>query len=224
MGALGRSAWPDLGAPRLLVVPVGATEQHGPHLPLSTDTDIAVALAERVAASVPGAWVAPAVPYGSSGEHQGFPGTLSIGREATRALLVELGRSATETFERVLFLCAHGGNAQPLGDAVGLLRDEGRDARAATPTWSGDAHAGELETSVMLALAPERVWWERAVAGETRPVGELMDALRSGGVRAVSDSGVLGDPTGAGAERGRALLDAEERRLTRMVRAWLTGA
>ena len=72
-------------------------------------------------------------------------------------MLVELGRSATETFARVLFVCAHGGNAEPLAEAVARLRAEGRDVRAWSPRWSGDAHAGHLETSLMLAIAPERV-------------------------------------------------------------------
>ena len=77
--ALGDTCWTDLAdtvAQSVLVVPLGSTEQHGPHLPLSTDTVIAVALAERVAAARPDVLVAPALPYGSSGEHSGFAGTL----------------------------------------------------------------------------------------------------------------------------------------------------
>ena len=94
----------------VLLVPVGATEQHGPHLPLTTDTDIAVALAERVAAVAREVVVAPSISYGSSGEHQDFAGTLSVGGPATEQLLVELGRSATATWSRVLLICTHGGN------------------------------------------------------------------------------------------------------------------
>lgn len=221
MSALDSAAWPDLDGAWLLIVPVGATEQHGPHLPLSTDTDIAQALAARLAAAVPGACLAPAVPYGASGEHQAFPGTLSIGIEATGQLLVELGRSATATFARVLFVCAHGGNARPLADAVARLCAEGRDVRAWPPRWSGDAHAGHLETSLMLAIAPERVHLPRAQAGNGGPLAELMPALRAEGVRAVSANGVLGDPTRASAEDGGALLAAEQERMTRMVREWL---
>jgi len=80
--------------PTTLLVPLGATEQHGPHLPIGTDAAIALALAEGAASEVPGTVVAPVLPYGSSGEHQDFPGTLSIGAEATELVLVELGRSA----------------------------------------------------------------------------------------------------------------------------------
>ena len=221
MSALDAATWPELESARLLVVPLGATEQHGPHLPLGTDTEIAHALAERLATAVPGACLAPAVPYGASGEHQAFPGTLSIGVDATAHLLVELGRSATETFASVLFVCAHGGNAQPLADAVTQLCAEGRDVRAWSPRWSGDAHAGHLETSLMLAIAPQRVHLAHARAGNRAPLAELMPALRAEGVRAVSPSGVLGDPTLASAEHGRALLAAEEERITRMVRQWL---
>jgi mycofactocin system creatininase family protein len=221
VSALDSAAWPDLDGARLLIMPVGATEQHGPHLPLSTDTEIAQALAGRLAAAVPGACLAPALPYGASGEHQGFAGTLSIGSPATAQVLIELGRSATETFARVLFVCAHGGNAQPLSDAVAKLRAEGRDVRAWSPRWSGDAHAGHLETSLMLAIAPERVHLARAQAGNPAPLAELMAVMRAEGVRAVSASGVLGDPIQASAEHGRALLATEHERMKRMVREWL---
>ncbi|HST65927.1 MAG TPA: mycofactocin biosynthesis peptidyl-dipeptidase MftE, partial [Mycobacteriales bacterium] len=151
----------------VLAVPVGSTEQHGPHLPLSTDTDVAVALARGLAARRPGVVVAPALPYGSSGEHAGFAGTLSIGAAATELVLVELGRSALPaSFARLLLVSAHGGNAGPVTAAVRLLRSEGRDVRAWSPRWDGDAHAGRTETSVQLALAPDRVRAGPAAAGD----------------------------------------------------------
>src|SRR5207247_7471889 len=108
----------------LLAVPLGATEQHGPHLPLGTDTEIARALAAGLARAREHVVVAPALPFGSSGEHAGFAGTLSIGREVVEALLVELGRSALDSFSRLLLISAHGGNAEPVGAAVARLRAE----------------------------------------------------------------------------------------------------
>ena len=223
MTRLGSLASADLaGAEQLLVVPLGATEQHGPHLPLDTDTTIAVALGDRLAAGSDDVVVAPAVPYGSSGEHQGFPGTLSMGQGATELVILELVRSATETFERVLLLNAHGGNAVPLTRAVHRLRDEHRDVLAWNPAsaWAGDAHAGLIETSVMLALAPESVDMTRAAPGVTRPLRDLLPKLERGGVAAVSPNGVLGDPSGATAAYGRKLLDRAVQELSRFVAHW----
>jgi len=172
--ALSGATWPEAEremAGAVLAVPVGATEQHGPHLPLSTDTDIAVALVERLAARRHDVVAAPAVAYGSSGEHAGFAGTLSIGREATELLLVELGRSASATFAAVVLVSAHGGNRVPVERAERRLRAEGRRVLAVFPRWPGDAHAGRVETSLMLALHPDRVRRELAQAGATASAG-----------------------------------------------------
>ena len=136
----------------VLVVPVGSTEQHGPHLPLTTDTDIATALAALASGRCPGTVTAPAVAYGSAGEHAGFPGTLSIGQEATELLLVELLRSASATFAAVVLVTTHGGNAGPVARAVTRAAAEGIAVEAWSPAWPGDAHAGRTETAVMLAL------------------------------------------------------------------------
>jgi mycofactocin precursor peptide peptidase len=204
----------------LLAIPVGATEQHGPHLPLTTDTDIAVALVAGLARAV----AAPPLCFGSSGEHAGFAGTLSIGQEATEHVLVELGRSACESSARVLFVSTHGGNAAPVGRAVQTLRREGRDVRAWSPRFGGDAHAGRTETSLMLALHPDRVRMDHAEPGCTEEIASLMPRLQRDGVRAVSPNGVLGDPTGATPAEGHELLRRASEDLRAFVEVWIGAA
>jgi creatinine amidohydrolase len=188
-----------------VLVPVGSTEQHGPHLPLDVDTVIAVSVCERVSSMRAGALVAPAVAFGSSGEHQAFPGTISIGTPVLRELLTELGRSLGEWARQIQFVNGHGGNVEALTAAVRVLRDEGRRVG-----WSacrhGDAHAGRRETSLMLHLAPERVAREAIAPGNTTELRALLPSLREHGVRSVSPNGVLGDPRGATAEEGRRIL------------------
>ncbi|GAA1647155.1 mycofactocin biosynthesis peptidyl-dipeptidase MftE [Catellatospora bangladeshensis] len=207
---LDRAVWPEVpAAGALVLVPVGSTEQHGPHLPLTTDTVIARAVADRVAARLPGqALVAPAIGFGNSGEHAGFPGTISIGHEALRLVLVETMRSLALWAGRVVFVNGHGGNTRTLDEAVAMLRAEGHHAAWTACVLPGDAHAGRSETSVMLHLAPDEVRLAEAAAGDTRPLAALMPKLVRSGVRSVAPNGVLGDPAGAGEQEGRALLDA----------------
>jgi creatinine amidohydrolase len=186
----------------LVLVPVGSVEQHGPHLPLDTDTAIAVAVAEGAARELPPAtWVAPAVSYGSSGEHQSFPGTASVGTAALTHLLVELVRSLRTWASRVVLVNAHGGNLTAL-DASDEI--EWVPCAAA----EGDLHAGRIETSLMLHLRPASVRMELAEAGNTQPLREILPDMLAGGIEAVSPNGVLGDPTGASAAEGEQLLKA----------------
>src|SRR5664279_4158020 len=107
--------WPEVGHRPMVLVPVGSIEQHGPHLPLDTDTTIAVAVAEAVADSLyEGILVAPALTYGASGEHQSFAGTSSIGSEVLKTVVVELVRSMSTWAGRIIFINAHGGNVAAL--------------------------------------------------------------------------------------------------------------
>lgn len=239
--SLGQAAWTDLEGkgPHRLLIPVGSLEQHGPHLPLSTDTDIAGHVAQRVRAELNASapevatwWTTPPIWTGASGEHEGFPGTLSIGTAALTHLLIELGRSATRFAERVILVNGHGGNVQALRAACTLLISEGRHvswvpcAPVDDPSLPGDldAHAGYLETSIQLALQPEQVRSGALEVGATEPLATLLPRLTAHGVRAVSHNGILGDPRAASAADGRVLLETMVTRVLERIRRSEAGA
>jgi mycofactocin system creatininase family protein len=203
---LGEAAWPELAERPLVLVPVGSTEQHGPHLPLETDTLVATAVARRLADRL-GGYVAPAVSVGASGEHQGFPGVMSIGTEALRLLVVEVVRSLSLWAGRIVLVNGHGGNVEALTCAVRQLREEGHDVTWVPCAVAGDAHAGHTETSLVLHLAPWLVRLTRAEPGNTRPVAELLPQLRERGVRELAPNGVRGDPTAPTAPKGAELFE-----------------
>jgi mycofactocin precursor peptide peptidase len=192
-----------------VVTPVGSTEQHGPHLPLDTDTRIASAVADaavrklRITTHGEQMLLAPAVAYGASGEHEGFPGTVSIGTPALEYLLVEYGRSAGAWARRMVFINGHGGNVPALVAAICRLRAEGREAAwCSVIAQNADAHAGHTETSVLLHISPSLVCKDECRAGNVAPLAELMPVMHRAGIAAVSDVGVLGDPTTATATEG----------------------
>ena len=231
---LSTSTWPEMADGSLLVVPVGATEQHGPHLPLDTDTAVATELASRLVSARVDAVLAPALAYGASGEHQGFAGTLSIGAEVLESVLVELVRSA-DRFAGTVLVSGHGGNAVPVRRALVRLEAEGRRVMSWSPTAAvlagaapevtarleGDHHAGLVETSMMLALRPESVRpWSAAPAPVVAPLRELMPRLVRDGMIGVAPDGVLGDPSGASAEMGRRWLSALASDLVQQVADW----
>ena len=190
----------------VLLLPLGSCEQHGPHLPLDTDTQIAQHLCAQAALHNDRILIAPSLSITASGEHAGFPGTLSIGTAALTQVLVEIVRSA-DWCSGVLFVNGHGGNTDAVNSAVRTLKSEQRNVASWWPRIEhGDAHAGASETSMMLAINPEQVNMAKAEAGSTKPIGEISAQLRSGGVRAVSLNGVLGDPTTATSQHGLSLL------------------
>ncbi|MEM9464319.1 MAG: mycofactocin biosynthesis peptidyl-dipeptidase MftE [Actinomycetota bacterium] len=211
---------PEVGDRRVLLLPIGSLEQHGPHLPLDTDTVIATTVAQRAAVAVPAAVVAPAIAIGASGEHAGFAGTLSIGTDVMASALVEIVRTAGAEFERVVVVNGHGGNLDAVRIAVTRCAEEGRRLTA----WhaalvGGDAHAGATETSVMLAIDPNRVRLDRAEPGVVAPLADILDDLRAGGLAAVTPNGVLGDPTTADAAVGETILDEWVRQVVELLRS-----
>jgi mycofactocin system creatininase family protein len=220
---LGDATWPEVAATGrscLVVVPIGSLEQHGPHLPLDTDTQVAAWLGERLAEIRPDVLVAPAVTYGASGEHAAFPGTLLINHRVLADLLIELVRSARDAFAGVVLVSGHGGNQEGLSLVDERCRADGDEVliwSATTP--GGDAHAGRTETSLMLAIDPGAVRLELAAAGCTDPLQQLLPRLRAEGVRPISSNGVLGDPQGANAAEGEVLLAALSGRLAEAVEA-----
>jgi mycofactocin system creatininase family protein len=169
----------------IVLIPVGSTEQHGPHLPMSTDTLIAEEIIQRATHLTNGLMVGPSLTVTASGEHAGFPGTLSIGTEVMTQVVLELGRSA-DWAAGIVFVNGHGGNSAAVEAATRTLRSEGRHVLSWWPKWPRradggpqDLHAGRIETSLMLAIDPGLVRLELAARG----VDADIDELRAHGVQ-----------------------------------------
>lgn len=231
-GRLDELVWTEIAShlerrPRVAVIPLGSTEQHGPHLPLATDTWIAEALAARFCARVQGALALPALAFGCASEHLAFAGTLHLAPETLRAVLADLVRSLDHHgFDDVFCFSAHGGNLALLREAtpalvrsararVVVFGDHGRLGRvlAGVAARHGIApevaglHAGELETSLVAYLRPGAVRQAALAPGLLAPPADA-DALFDEGLRARAPSGTVGDPRPASPGRAAAYLDA----------------
>ncbi len=223
---LDRMTWPEVKAEQqrgrdTVVVAFGATEQHGPHMPLATDALIGDHLA-RIVAERMDAFLAPTVRIGCSEHHLEFPGTLSLSAETFQGVVADIVRSlARGGFRRVVLLPTHGGNFGPLAAAIEKLGTvDGIEIRALTdlgalfalarigaeehgvPLEEGGVHAGEWETSMLLAIRPELVHLERGEPGYTGDPQAAVGAIFGAGVHSVSENGVIGDPSRASAEHG----------------------
>jgi len=223
---LDRMTWPEIKAEQergrdTVVVAFGATEQHGPHMPLATDALLGDHLAHMVAERLD-AFVAPTVRVGCSEHHLEFTGTLSISEGTFHAIVADILRSlARGGFACAVLLPTHGGNFGPLAAALELLGPvPGLEVRALTdlsalftiarlgaeehgvPLGEGGLHAGEWETSMMLAIHPELVHPERGEPGYTGDPQAAVGAMFGGGVHTVASNGVIGDPGRASAEHG----------------------
>jgi creatinine amidohydrolase len=242
-------SWPEIDAldrdRTVLLLPTGAVEQHGPHLPVDTDIHNAFELALRTAgASATPIVVLPPVWWGMSPHHMGYPGTISLRLETYSALVVDICAAvAHHGFRRVLIVNGHGGNvailgasalriSEELGLFVGvvsywqLIVSQLRAIGASEP--GGMGHACEMETSLQLHLRPELVSMAAARKDVPRPLtrysaidfrdpGPLLIALD---FRRDSSEGVMGDPSLATHEKGGAIADAVVDELTRVVEAF----
>lgn len=152
----------DRESPTTALLPVGSTEQHGPHLPLNTDTRIAETIATTVAETEDVA-VLPTVPYGSSAEHMNFPGTLSISSHTLRSLLRDILESAeAHGIQAIIIVNGHGGNMSALKECCAKVSRKTSLFATAWTWWNAlerdnMGHAGKLETSLMLHLDPDNV-------------------------------------------------------------------
>jgi len=229
-------AWPEVGAlfaarpTDVGLLPVGATEQHGPHLPCGTDTIIATAVCEAVSRRT-GAMVLPAVPIGCSyGHGRVMAGTLSLPPEGLAALVRQTVEwAALSGLRRVLMVNAHFGNHASLMVATDHLRLERPDLRAGVVGWwaadpevaaetaldGDDIHSNRTETSLMLAVAPDLVHLDRMAASD--------DPDRTGGLvfrytaTSLSTNGVTGRPSQASAELGHRLFERTVAAISDMV-------
>lgn len=221
------------------VVPVGSLEQHGDHLPVATDTLLCDAVARRGASRVDGdvpLLVTPPLWTGLSPHHMAFGGTITLSAETMRGLLRDIAASVLDNgFDAVFFLNGHGGNRAVLGMAVTEVGSEFPDAQVLGLTYfdlaapfvdeyrdsevGGMAHGGEFETSLMLHLYPDHVDDDREATYMDEPYDLGLDDLFAGGPLSVyrsfdaySESGAIGNPDLATAEKGAGLLDgiAEE--------------
>jgi creatinine amidohydrolase len=236
-------AWPDVRAAvasglRTAIFAVGSTEQHGPHLPLFTDTLIGEALCERVAQEIGGAIVAPPIPVGVSAIHMDFPGSLTIGASVLRGTVAGYCESlAKHGFAQIVVIPSHGGNFAAVDEAMTVVAAAAHRARFVGFTdWPAlraafldilaadgmtlDApglHAGEVETSIMLHIHPELVRMELAQAGYTGAPGSGRPYATS--IAEASPIGVLGDPRPASSARGERHLNAWVRLIVQAVTA-----
>jgi len=230
---LASLTWPEVDAriasgPTSALLPLGSTEQHGPHLPFATDSVIADAVAERVASRLDGVLRLPVLPLGCASEHLSFAGTLSLEASTLEAILRDVARSLVRHgFARLLVFTAHGGNydvlravAERVAPAVLPLRLdpfldfarltatlEAVAARAGIAPDEAGQHAGEVETSILLARAPLDVRRARLAPGLT---GTTLapEELFYPDLRRHAPDGTVGDPRRARAARAGAYLDA----------------
>ena len=228
-----------------VIVPLGSTEQHGPALPLLVDAEHGLQTALRAAKIVGRTLVGPVVTLGYSVEHASFPGTISLSKTTLAGLIHDIAEShARSGFRLVYFWIAHGGNNPVLQELLPGLESKWpgcyvtglQDLPAyISATWDklpldkgaslaqSGSHAGEFETSMMLAARPELVNMEAAEEGNTAPFEAIVESMMRDGMGAVSPNGVLGDQRPASAARGESYLEGLAEYLAADLRRVLKG-
>ena len=219
---LDTATWTDVAdaETNLALLPVGSTEQHGPHAPLGTDATTAKAVAEAGAAAYDGeAVVAPSVEIGISEEHRHFPGSLWVSEDTFRAYVRETVESlAYHGFDRVVLVNGHGGNTAALREVASGISREG-DAYAVPFTWFDAVdvdvpmgHAGGRETALLRAVAPETVREDRieaAAADASDRWGDWVSGVNLAyDTGEFTENGVVGDPREGTADLGEGMLEA----------------
>ncbi len=240
--ALPATASPDAAVvePRVGVLPVGAFEQHGPHLPLAMDTLVAVAISNAIADVVPVRQLPP-VTIGCSHEHASFPGTLSISATTLAAIVTDVAISLrAQGIEHLILVNGHGGNyvlsnvvQQANAERPGSMAlypnrvdwDEARTAAGMTTTAHEDMHAGELEASILLAAWPEyiRDGWQEAWAGDDHTASDRR-LLLTAGMDAYTTTGIIGRPSLATEAKGQAVLQTLGQNAVKVVEILTSGA
>ncbi len=231
---LGEMSWTALRerlkqGPLDVVIPLGALEQHGPHLPLDTDALIAEAVADRAAHRAGECVVAPCAPVGASSHHLAFPGTASLSDKTLMSVIVEVVQTLLgHGFRGAYLVTGHAGNVGAMAAVMAELDSAVRSRVVSFDDWPAQrdavhrvaedqlgldrelvgTHGGHFETSIMLAIAPGRVDMSSAVIGHVGPAPSASAKLRSEGMTALSPVGVIGDPRGATADAGELYLDA----------------
>jgi creatinine amidohydrolase len=214
-------------SPNFAVLPVGAHEQHGAHLPLSTDTIVASWAGEQVARRL-GGLLLPTIPYGTSFTHRTFAGTVTLEWSTLAALVGDVVANCYEHGVMTVFIMSgHGGNfiLNPCVRSINARCPEGQTVLVPETVFFGasmtadDFHAGRWETSLGLALAADDVRMERAV--DFVPAGVNRAELTNRPISQFTPTGVWGHATEATVEEGHRLLDEMGERLCAYVAGWL---
>jgi creatinine amidohydrolase len=218
MKLLEEMSWPEieagLGQTRTVILPVGATEEHGPHLPTITDTIQAMEVA-RAVADKKNVFLAPPLHYGVCRSTRGFPGTITVSHDSLRAFAKDLLISFTDSgFTKVMILTGHAGGQHmaALEEACQMAVEE-RDFRvslvslfdfidASAVETPHDGHAGEMETSLMMVIRKDLVKGKPAEHFPKRPRFLIMK-----NVRHLMGNGIMGNPQPASPEKGKAFFD-----------------